>query len=1124
MDLFDMESGPAKLGFRLQRLEIYNWGTFDQKVWSLDLNGDTSLLTGDVGSGKSTLVDAVITLLVPPKKVTYNKAADASAKERSLTSYVRGYFAQKRTEDGGGKPEALRDRNQYSVILGVFGDENLGVRITLAQVFWFKDESMSYPARFYVLAEKTLGIKERFSNIGTDMRSFKKRLESDAFIHTYEDYPPYAREFRRKFGIRQEQAMDLFQQTISMKKVDELTSFVRQNMLEKPDTEEDVQNLLGHFRDLDEAHTAVVKAKQQQEILRPLVTDGDTYYQLLDRQNHVLGMQQMLSAWFAEQEYGFLVQELSGQQKNLLQDKNQKQEIEAQLANLHRELTDTQAAINQNGGSRLFMLKSQLDMQKMQLGTQRANQARYKKQADILDLDLPEDVQVFQANEGRIERQLQSDAELLEQLNEDMTDAESNRKEVEKSIQTTTAELESLRQRKSSIPRAFVDLRQKLCADLNLAESEMPFAGELMEVKAEESIWEGALERLLRSFGISLLVPQAHYGEVVDWMERTQLKLRLTYYRVQEYTEPVDFLELDEEAACRKLNLKEDSPFYNWLAAELVQRFRHICCDTMKEFQQTKYALTRAGQVKLNGRRHEKDDRYSIYDRRQYVLGFSNLKKIQALESEQMDWEEERQHWQKMLRQVKMQQKKCQNRLAAARALQEMTSFAELDVHTLEQKIVLMEKTLTELEKENEVLRHLKERLAVLEQQETKARAVSDAVQVRITLAEKAIYDAKARMAQNRELFEQFPESNRQLIYARLEENREAALLGEGLKRDSLVQQEAQFRRWLDAESERNHSQMERQGQGLSLQMNRYMTQYPEQSDGLTASPEALEEYRRLLQRLEMDALPQFETKFRELLRENTINQIALFQGKLNTACDVIRERIEMINRSLADIDYNEGRYIQIECTNAVDEEIKRFRMQLRACTDNALTASEEDAYSEAKFAEVQRIVERFRGRPNFTDVDAKWTKRVIDVRNWFSFAASERWRENDEEYEHYTDSGGKSGGQKEKLAYTILAASLVYNFGLEAKRPSEQSFRFVVIDEAFLKSSDDSARFGLELFKKLDLQLLVVTPLLKIATIEPFVTHVGFVYQKDEEHRSFLRNLTIEELAEEREAYETEQ
>ena len=32
---------------------------------------------------------------------------------------------------------------------------------------------------------------------------------------------------------------------------------------------------------------------------------------------------------------------------------------------------------------------------------------------------------------------------------------------------------------------------------------------------------------------------------------------------------------------------------------------------------------------------------------------------------------------------------------------------------------------------------------------------------------------------------------------------------------------------------------------------------------------------------------------------------------------------------------------------------------------------------------------------------------------------------------EHFTDSGGKSGGQKEKLAYTILAAALAFQFGL---------------------------------------------------------------------------------------------
>jgi len=72
-----------------------------------------------------------------------------------------------------------------------------------------------------------------------------------------------------------------------------------------------------------------------------------------------------------------------------------------------------------------------------------------------------------------------------------------------------------------------------------------------------------------------------------------------------------------------------------------------------------------------------------------------------------------------------------------------------------------------------------------------------------------------------------------------------------------------------------------------------------------------------------------------------------------------------------------------------------------------------------------------------------------------------------DEEYEHYTDSGGKSGGQKEKLAYTILGASLAYNYGINEKEKS--SFCLIIIDEAFLKSSDESATFGLELFKKLN-------------------------------------------------------
>ncbi|WP_291080638.1 ATP-binding protein, partial [Dietzia sp. UBA5065] len=71
-------AAPGRPGFRLARLEVLNWGTFDQRVWRLEPGGETLLLTGDIGSGKSTLVDAVSTLMLPSHRIDYNKAAGAS--------------------------------------------------------------------------------------------------------------------------------------------------------------------------------------------------------------------------------------------------------------------------------------------------------------------------------------------------------------------------------------------------------------------------------------------------------------------------------------------------------------------------------------------------------------------------------------------------------------------------------------------------------------------------------------------------------------------------------------------------------------------------------------------------------------------------------------------------------------------------------------------------------------------------------------------------------------------------------------------------------------------------------------------------------------------------------------
>ena len=131
-------------------MEVLNWGTFHKQVWGLDLGGNNALLTGDIGSGKSTLVDAITALLVP--RANFNKAAGAATGERSLETYFFGRYKSERGEPGlSSKPVSLRGPDSYSVLLCRFFNEALAQHVTLAQVFWAK-APQGPPARLFVIA------------------------------------------------------------------------------------------------------------------------------------------------------------------------------------------------------------------------------------------------------------------------------------------------------------------------------------------------------------------------------------------------------------------------------------------------------------------------------------------------------------------------------------------------------------------------------------------------------------------------------------------------------------------------------------------------------------------------------------------------------------------------------------------------------------------------------------------------------------------------------------------------------------------------------------------------------------------------------------------------------------
>nr|WP_269438657.1 ATP-binding protein [Halomonas sp. IOP_31] len=1101
----------------MQRLEVLNWGTFDRQVWALDPQGNNSLLTGDIGSGKSTLVDAVTTLLVPAQRITYNKAAGAESKERSLRSYVLGYYKSERGESGlSAKAVALRDHNSYSVILGHFHNAGYDQDVTLAQVFWIKD-SAGQPERFYVVADRALTLAGDFADFGNDIADLKKRLKKQTGVEVFDAFPGYGAAFRRRFGIDNEQAMELFNQTVSMKSVDNITRFVRDHMLEPFPVGERIEALIRHFDDLNRAHEAVLKARRRIDMLAPLVIDLDRHD---ERERQVAELRQSREAlrpWFASLKMELLdkrLDNLAAEAQRLAQRRNA---LETRRRDQQARRDDLRQSIADNGGDRLQRLKAEMQSCQRQKRQRQDKAEQYRELAQALSLPDADTLDLFIDNRRQREQRQDELQEQRAQLQNHINEAGADLHGLNRQHGELETELDSLRRRRSNIPGRVLAIREALCEALQLDDDEVPFAGELLQVPAEERDWAGAIERLLHNFGLSLLVPDALYERVSDWVERTHLRGRLVYFRVREPRGEVPAAAPD--SLTDKLRIQPDSAFYPWLERELVRRFDYVCCEDLTRFRREQRAVTRAGQIKAPGGRHEKDDRHRLDDASRYVLGWDNQAKIRALEAEA---ESLARRGRELAGRVQVWETERKTLDDALRKLDQLTMFAdfeELDWKPLARQLEQLENERQALEAANDLLRELESQLEELEESLGETEDALSALGKDEGANQNKTETASAQREESAAQLAEADEAGR-ACFETLSGYHDAALAGRTLTVESCDNQQSELRDWLQKRIDQHDRQLKTLSERIVSAMQRHQHEWPLESREVDASLAAGGDYRAMLEELQRDDLPRFERRFKELLNENTIREVAAFQGQLHKERQAIRERIGIINRSLKGIDYNPGRYITLLAEPTSDNEVRDFQQELRACTEGALSGNEEEQYTEQKFLQVKHIIERFRGRDGTGELDKRWTHKVTDVRNWFVFSASERWREDDREYEHYSDSGGKSGGQKEKLAYTVLAASLAYQFGLEWGEQRSRSFRFVVIDEAFGRGSDESARYGLELFKRLNLQLLIVTPLQKIHIIEPYVHSVGFVHNR-EGRESLVRNLGIEEYRTEKTARE---
>ncbi|MEM6396065.1 MAG: ATP-binding protein [Bacteroidota bacterium] len=1121
-----------RAGFRLHRLEVMNWGTFHQSIWSIDPKGGNGLLTGDIGSGKSTLVDAITTLLVPGRKIVYNKAAGAEGRERNLRTYIKGaYKNEKVSGSSKGRDVFLRpDNTDYSVLLAAFINEGTAEVVTLAQVFRMTEERVN---RFYVIASKGMCIKPDFIDFGTQWSALKRRLRNDDAVEVFGSFQEYADQFRRRFGIQQEEALELFFQTVSMKNVGNLTEFVRERMLGRTDIDASIEKLVAGYAEATAAYDEVKKARCQIELLQPLIEADKKREKLINTIDALEQVRIELPRFFA-----FHRAKLA--QEKLVQYRSEYAGLSSDLDRTQVEISDTREAANrlqaQLQGNEIYQQKAQLNQQIGQLEKERdrRRQETDRLSGKLINLDrldeakrwvMPTDAATAIDEKRKIGERLTEVEEQLDRLQHQRTALAIRKAKAQEESDELTAELESLRNRPTSIPRRQLQLRRRLCEALQLPEAELPFAGELLQVRENATDWEGAIERILRNFGLSILVADRHYKALNRLVNSQNLGQKLVYLRTLPHRRRPES-DLHSNSLVRKVRIKTDSEHRDWLADEMHRRYDYQCCETLEEFRQAERALTVQGLSKTNRRRHVKDDGFDLSDRSRYILGWTNEAKIKALENRQRSALAKLDESKNALNEHQQQEAKQNNLRDLLIGLQDYPDFEQIDFSTSVRRIQKYKAELIQLESRSGKLKELeaqldalKRQLAIIEKRKEDLLTHRGSLQNQVLVTGNNIYRdlselgvstvppvSEEGLPQVESIFENF--SDLALPQIKPSETLKSLIGQSELKDDIRVIEDK-----LTSKLSRRRDERARIDRSLIKYMGDFRHQFPEEGREMDADLSTLPDFRRHYQSLKRDQLPDFEQRFRQLLRENTIRGIVGFQNQLDRADTEIARKIQQINEHLHDIDYNPGSYITISREEVKTEDILDFKRDLKAALSDTFGPEGDEAYNERKFLEVKKLLDRFKAE---TEADARWTKKVTDVREWYNFGADEIDRDTLDSREYFSDSSGKSGGQKEKLAYTILASAIAFQFGLRNKRGKDRSFRFVVIDEAFGRGSDESTRYALRLFDRLNLQLLIVTPLQKINIIEGHIGSLHFV-SNPEGSRSMVRNLTIEEYREER-------
>ncbi|MEC4764058.1 ATP-binding protein [Mycobacterium sherrisii] len=1081
---------PGPDQFCLTCLQVINWGVFDG-YHRIDFSANGTLITGASGSGKSSLLDAISLGFLAHNRRNFNASGDntamgSSAGRRTVDKYVRGAWAEMQ-EGPTRRPMYLRGAGPTWSAVALTYSTLSGDAITGVVLRWFPTATAARTDHRYYLKSGAHDIRE-LCNTWAE-RTFDSRVFTEQGWRGGDSELHYLSRLYATIGIvNSDAAQLLLGKAKSLKSVGSLDQFVREFMLDEPNSIREADEALKQIDPLVQARNILKVARDKRRIL------GD--------------IEQHQLRYTVESGRIGVLDVIDSQMITDYLDALRKQRIGPEIARLDAEIDDLGQVQTRLGGDRARLdrqrtqligqitaanrdiepLRAQRGVAEERLDRVTDSRNRYDDAVYRLGYPPPDDPHDFASLREDLHLEADQISAQVAAVKLQYHAAITAHGDAQKERQAIAGDLERVRQKGSALTRSALGARSRIADALRLSEDELPYVAELVDLKPDQDRWRVAVEKVLHSAGLTLLVPERHYRAVLQIVNAENMKslIRLRNAQHGDLRQPsagslADKLRLvrpEHECAAEALNFLTDTGDYT-------------CVDSPDELGAHRRAVTDQGLTTTGPKSARKDDSRPITASSYIFLGNIEMK-IDALEHDLAAATERLEAAHLAMTSKEDELEEHRQRLRACEEIRGFTHWSEVDVATAQAELDRIDNQIRTLEDENPDL-------VALQEQADQLKQAVEGLSEHIGTVKKTIEESdnlRTELAGIEELLQRrqsatIPGAPQDTLDQYTADCRvELNLLDPSDLRDALTDR-------VKAERERLYDNRNQARRALENIITNFDVEFPDAipNDG-TDFDAKVADYVALCRSIEERALPQAHDQMMKLITTQAPEAIGNLKFLADNEQDSIRRQIAKVNTGLRAVEFNHGTRLTLRADPKQLRAVQEFNERVAAIYRRAAEVAAGDPQAILdQYTDILRLRQKLGGtQPE----DRDWARDALDVRKRFLFYCIEETDAGDVIRTH-SNSNASSGSEQEKLMAFCLAGALSFNLAKADTDDLRPVFAQLMLDEAFSKSDPQFAHQALSAFRKFGFQLVIVSTLQNANTIEPYIDSVVMVSKRAE-------------------------